>query len=65
LRRGRPGDAEGTMPTRFLQQVAKFARGPEGRRVAEEAKRLAKDPKTRQRIDEARRRVMHRGGKAA
>jgi hypothetical protein len=47
------------MSTRFLQQVTKFARSPEGRRVAQEAKRLAKDPKTRARIDEARRRLMH------
>jgi len=49
------------MSTRFLTQVAKFARSPEGRRVAVEAKRLAKDPKTRARIDEARRRLMHSG----
>jgi hypothetical protein len=49
------------MPTSFLKQITKLARGPEGRRVAEEAKRLAKDPRTRQRIDEARRRVMGRG----
>jgi hypothetical protein len=48
------------MPTRFLQQITKLARGPEGRRVAEEAKRLAKDPRTRRRIDEARKRVMGR-----
>ncbi|MCW2984476.1 MAG: hypothetical protein JWR63_2046 [Conexibacter sp.] len=49
------------MSTRFLQQITKLARGPEGRRVAEEAKRLAKDPRTRRRIDEARKRVMGRG----
>jgi hypothetical protein len=49
------------MSTRFLQQISKFARGPEGRRVAEEAKRLAKDPRTRRRIDEARKRVIGRG----
>jgi hypothetical protein len=49
------------MSTRFLQQISKLARGPEGRRVAEEAKRLAKDPRTRRRIDEARKRVMGRG----
>jgi hypothetical protein len=48
------------MSTRFLQQLTKMARGPEGRRVADEAKRLAKDPRTRKRIDEARRRVMGR-----
>jgi hypothetical protein len=49
------------MPTRFLTQLARFARSPQGRRVAEEAKRLAKDPATRKRIDEARRRIMSRG----
>jgi hypothetical protein len=48
------------MSTRFLQQITKMARGPQGRRIADEAKRLAKDPATRQRIDEARRRVMQR-----
>jgi hypothetical protein len=50
------------MSTPFLQQVRKFARSPEGRRMADEAKRLAKDPRTRQRIDEARKRLTHRGG---
>jgi hypothetical protein len=49
------------MPTRFFQQLSRIARGPQGRRLAEEAKRLAKDPATRKRIDEARRRVMSRG----
>jgi hypothetical protein len=54
------------MTTRFLQQVRKLARGPEGRRITEEAKRLARDPRTRARIDEARRRLAHRGsGKPA
>lgn len=45
------------MSTRFLKQVRDFARGPEGRRLTQEAKRLAKDPRTRARIDEARRRL--------
>jgi hypothetical protein len=45
------------MTTRFLQQVRQLARGPQGRRVTEEAKRLAKDPRTRARIDEARKRL--------
>jgi hypothetical protein len=49
------------MSTRFMEQVAKLARSPEGRRVAREAKRLAEDPKTRARIDEARRRLTHSG----
>jgi hypothetical protein len=50
------------MATRFLRQLADFARSPQGRRVATEAKRLASDPGTRRRIDEARRRLMRRGG---
>jgi hypothetical protein len=49
------------MPSPFLKQIAKFARSPEGRKVAEEAKRLASDPATRKRIDDARRRLMSRG----
>jgi hypothetical protein len=53
------------MSTRFLQQVTKLARSPEGHRVAQEAKRLAKDPKTRARIDEARRRLTHPGKPAS
>jgi hypothetical protein len=53
------------MATRFLQQIAKFARSPQGRKVAEEAKRLAKDPATRRRIEDARRRVMKRGSRPA
>jgi hypothetical protein len=53
------------MTTRFLQQVRKLARGPEGRRLTEEAKRLAKDPRTRARIDEARRRLAKRRGTPA
>ncbi|HWI72587.1 MAG TPA: hypothetical protein VNT55_11570 [Baekduia sp.] len=43
-----------------MQQVRQIARGPQGRRVAEEAKRLAHDPRTRARIDEARKRLAHR-----
>ncbi|MCW2986267.1 MAG: hypothetical protein JWR63_3837 [Conexibacter sp.] len=45
------------MTTRFLQQVRELARGPQGRRITEEAKRLAHDPRTRARIDEARKRL--------
>jgi hypothetical protein len=45
------------MTTRFLQQVRQVARGPEGRRLTDEAKRLSRDPRTRARIDEARKRL--------
>jgi hypothetical protein len=48
------------MTTRFLQEVRRLARGPEGRRLTQEAKRLAKDPRSRARIDEARRRLAGR-----
>jgi hypothetical protein len=57
------GMVRGTMATRFLLQLSRFARSAQGRRVAEEAKRLARDPATRKRIDEARRRVMSQGGR--
>jgi hypothetical protein len=47
------------MTTNFLAHVRELARGPQGRRIADEAKRLARDPRTRARIDEARRRLAH------
>jgi hypothetical protein len=50
------------MTTRFLQQVRQIARGPEGRRLTDEAKRLAHDPRTRARIDEARKRLAGSSG---
>jgi hypothetical protein len=53
------------MSTRFKQQVRQIARGPEGRRIAEEAKRLTRDPRTRARIDEARKRLAGQRGKPA
>jgi hypothetical protein len=33
------------MTTRFMQQIAQFARSPQGRKLADEAKRLARDPR--------------------
>jgi hypothetical protein len=53
------------MATRFLQQVRKVARGPEGRRITDEAKRLAHDLRTRARIDEARKRLAGHRSKPA
>ena len=53
------------MSTRFKKQVSQIARGPEGRRIAEEAKRLTRDPRTRARIDEARKRLAGQRGKPA
>lgn len=53
----RSGEFQDRMSTSFKKQVSQIARGPEGRRIAEEAKRLARDPRTRARIDEARKRL--------
>jgi hypothetical protein len=53
------------MPTHFKQQIRQIARGPEGRRIAEEAKRLARDPRTHARIEEARKRLAGHGRKPA
>jgi hypothetical protein len=61
-----PGEFKSRMPTHFKQQVRQIARGPEGRRIAEEAKRLARDPRMHARIDEARKRLAgHRRKPAA
>ena len=61
-----PGEFQSRMPTHFKQQVRQIARGPEGRRIAEEAKRLARDPRMHARIDEARKRLAgHRRKPAA
>jgi hypothetical protein len=53
------------MSTRFKQQVRQIARGPEGRRIAEEAKRLTRDPRMHARIEEARKRLAGHRGKPA
>jgi len=41
----------------ILQRVAAFAKGPQGRRLAEQAKQAAQDPRNRARLEELRRRV--------
>jgi hypothetical protein len=53
------------MSTHFKQQLRQIARGPEGRRIAEEAKRLARDPRMHARIEEARKRLAGHRGKTA
>jgi hypothetical protein len=45
----------------LFNKVAKFARSPQGRRMADQAVRAAKDPKTKRQIEHARARLM--GGK--
>jgi hypothetical protein len=59
------GEFKSRMSTSFKKQVSQIARGPEGRRIAEEAKRLARDPRTRARIDEARKRLAGHRDKPA
>jgi hypothetical protein len=62
---GERGDFNSRMSTRFKKQVSHIARGPEGRRIAEEAKRLARDPRMHARIEEARKRLAGHRGKPA
>ena len=49
------------MTPSLLSRVAKFARSPQGRRLADSAVRTARDPKTRRQIDQVRRRLVQRG----
>ena len=41
----------------LLHKIERFARGPQGRRLAEKAQRYARDPATRRRIDKIMQRV--------
>jgi hypothetical protein len=49
----------------LISKISRFARSPEGRRLAGQATRLARDPRTRRRIDDVRRRFTERGGRRA
>ncbi len=49
----------------IFSKVARFARSPQGRRLAAQAMQRAKDPKTRKQIDDARRRLAARRGGGA
>ena len=42
----------------LFNKVTKFARSPQGRRLADTAVRTAKDPKTKRQIEAARARLM-------
>jgi hypothetical protein len=44
----------------LISKISRFARSPEGRRLAGQAAKLARDPKTRRRIDDVRRRFADR-----
>ena len=46
----------------FIARVSKFARSPQGRKLAGEAARLARDPATRKRVTDAAARLRSRGG---
>ena len=41
----------------LMGRLSKFARGPQGQRLAAQAKRAAQDPGTRRKIEDARRRL--------
>ena len=47
----------------MFNKVAKFARSPQGRRLADQAVRRAKDPKTKHQIEQVRSRLMQGKGK--
>jgi hypothetical protein len=44
----------------MMDRVAKFARSPQGRKVADKAKRFASDPKNRQKIEGYRKKFANR-----
>jgi hypothetical protein len=48
------------MPS-LVNRVAKFARSPQGRRLADQAVRAARDPKTKRQIEYVRARLVKSG----
>jgi hypothetical protein len=48
----------------LISKVAKFARSPQGRRLADQAVRAARDPKTKRQIQSARAKLQQRGRRA-
>jgi hypothetical protein len=52
------------MSPSLVNRVAKFARSPQGRRLAEQAVRAARDPKTKRQIEHVRERLVQRGKRA-
>lgn len=45
----------------IFDRVRSITRGPQGRRLMENAQRMARDPRTRERINEMRGRLRRRG----
>ena len=41
----------------LMNKLARFARSPEGRKLADRAKRMAQDPQNRRKLEELRGRV--------
>jgi hypothetical protein len=48
----------------LITKVAKFARSPAGRKIADQAMSKAKDPSTRRKIESARAKLQQRGKQA-
>lgn len=46
----------------MISKLARFARSPQGQRMAQKAMEKAKDPKTRRQIDDARQKLAHKRG---
>ena len=47
----------------LIGRISKFARSPQGRKIAGEAARLARDPATRKKVTDAAARLRSRGTK--
>jgi hypothetical protein len=47
----------------MMSKLAKFARSPQGRRLADQAVRAAKDPKTKKQIESVRARIVRKDGR--
>ena len=48
----------------LVTKLARFARSPQGRQMADRAVRAAKDPKTKRQIQSARQKLLQRGKRA-
>jgi len=46
----------------MISKLARFARSPQGQKMAQKAMEKAKDPKTRRQIDDARQKLAHKRG---
>jgi hypothetical protein len=44
----------------LINQVQRFARGPQGRKLTAKAKRFAREPSTKKRVEQVRRRFARR-----